>query len=200
MGWFDYEGKPNGEGGVTECSEPNVAETKDGRVLFFVRSPVGRIVHTYSSDGGELWLAVRPTDLNSSSSPCRLRRIPRTGDLLCVWNQVSPEENEHGWRRNRLSAALSQDDGMTWGYFKTLELSAGLEDIDRIEPKLPIKWSRCGSKLKSLPPDKAIFTYPNVCVASDKVYIMYHRTWYDEGKGKTEQVMRIYPPEYFYQK
>ena len=200
MGWFDYEGTPNGEGGVTECSEPNVAETKDGRVLFFARSPTGRIVYSYSSDGGELWLAVRPTELNSSSSPNRLRRIPQTGDLLCVWNQVSPEENEYGWRRHRLSAAISQDDGATWGHFKTLELSAGLEDIDRLEAKLPIKWSRAGSNRKSLPPDKAEFTYPNVCFAGDKVYIMYHRAWRESGEGrKVEQVMRIYPVEYFYQ-
>ncbi len=199
MGWFDYEGTPNGEGGVTECSEPHVAETKDGRVLFFARSPTGRIVYSYSSDGGELWLAVRPTELNSSSSPNVLRRIPQTGDLLCVWNQVSPEENEYGWRRNRFSAAISRDDGATWENFKTLELSAGLDDIDRLEPTLPIKWSRVGSNSKPLPPDRAIFTYPNVCFAGDKVYIMYHRAWYEEDGRKVEQVMRIYPVEYFYQ-
>ena len=201
MGWFDYEGIPNGEGGITECSEPHVAETKDGRVLFFARSPTGRIVYSYSSDGGELWLAVRPTELNSSSSPNVLRRIPQTGDLLCVWNQVSPEENEYGWRRNRLSAAISQDDGATWDHFKTLELGDGLEDVDRLEAKLPIKWSRVGSNPKSLPPGSATdFTYPNVCFASDKVYIMYHRAWQEPGEGrKVEQVMRIYPLEYFYQ-
>ena len=200
MGWFDYEGTPNGEGGVTECSEPNVAETEDGRVLFFARSPTGRIVYSYSSDDGEIWLAVRPTELNSSSSPNRLRRIPQTGDLLCVWNQVSPEENEYGWRRNRFSAAISQDNGETWGHFKALELSAGLEDIDRLEAKLPIKWSRVGSNPKSLPADSAIFTYPNVCFAGDKVYIMYHRAWQEPGEGrKVESVMRIYPLDYFYQ-
>jgi len=199
MGWFDYEGTPNGEGGVTECSEPNVAETKDGRVLFFARSPTGRIVYSYSSDGGETWLAVRPTELNSSSSPNRLRRIPQTGDFLCVWNQVSPEENEYGWRRNRLSAAISRDDGATWENFKTLELSAGLDDIEHLEPTLPIKWSRVGSNPKPLPADSAIFTYPNVCFAGDKVYIMYHRAWHEEDGRKVEQVMRIYPVEYFYQ-
>ncbi len=195
MGWFDYEGIPNGEGGVTECSEPHVAETKDGRVLFFARSPTGRIVYSYSSDGGEIWTAVRPAELNSSSSPNVLRRIPQTGDLLCVWNQVSPEENEYGWRRNRLSAAISRDDGATWDHFKTLELSAGLDDVDRLEPTLPIKWSRVGSNPKPLPDDSAIFYYPNVCFAGDKVYIMYQRT----GQGVSESVMRIYPVDYFYQ-
>jgi len=28
---------------------------------------------------------------------------------------------------------------------------------------------------------------------------MYHRAWYEEDGRKVEQVMRIYPVEYFYQ-
>ena len=39
MGWFQA-----GMTGVTPCDEPCVAETKDGRVLFFARSTIGRIV------------------------------------------------------------------------------------------------------------------------------------------------------------
>jgi len=199
MGWFGPDGEPNGQLGITACDEPSVAETKDGRVLFFGRSAVGRIVYSYSSDGGEVWDAVRPTELVSCYSPNRLRAIPATGDLICVWNQVSPEENEYGWRRRRLSAAISQDSGETWGHFKTLELSTGLEDIDRIEPTLPIYWTRVGSQPKPVPPDAALFHYPNVKFAGDKVYIMYARVGVVEGKSQNQAVMRIYPLEYFYQ-
>ena len=50
MGWFDENGTPNGRGGVTCVDEPSVAETKDGRLLLFARSTVGRIVYSYSED------------------------------------------------------------------------------------------------------------------------------------------------------
>ena len=199
MGWFGPDGEPNGGLGITACDEPSVAETKDGRALFFGRSAVGRIVQSYSSDGGETWTAVRPTELVSCYSPCRLRRIPKTGDLICVWNQISPEENEYGWRRRRLSAAISEDSGKTWGHFKTLEVSAGLDDVPRIEPKLPIGWSRVGSHPKPLPEDAAIFDYPNVCFAGDKVFVLYSRGWRESGKWQREQVMRICPVEWFYE-
>ena len=198
MGWFGPDGEPNGQLGITACDEPSVAETKDGRVLFFGRSAVGRLIYSYSSDGGETWTAVRPTPLVSCYSPCRLRRVPSTGDLICVWNQVSPEENEYGWRRRRLSAAISRDSGKTWVNFRTLELSAGLEDVARIEPKLPIYWVRAGSQSKPLPEDAALFSYPNVRFAKDSVFIMYNRQWLEAGKWVSEAVLRVYPVDYFY--
>ena len=115
MGWFDEHGIANGYGGISACDEPSVAETADGRLLFFARSTVGRIVASSSSDGGERWTAVRPTELAASYSPPRLRRIPATGDLICVWNQVSREEIRRGHRRGRLSAAISRDSGRVLG-------------------------------------------------------------------------------------
>ena len=198
MGWFGPNGEPNGGLGITACDEPSVAETKDGQVLFFGRSAVGRIVQSYSPDGGETWSAVKPTELVACYSPCRLRRIPKTGDLVCVWNQISTDENEYGWRRRRLSAAISTDSGKTWSHFKTLEVSAGLDDVDRIEAKLPLHWSRVGSRSKPLPDDAALFHYPNVRFAKDKVFIMYTRQWKESGKWTSEQVMRIYPVSWLY--
>ena len=56
MGWFDAHGVANGYGGVSACDEPGVAETADGRLLFFARSTVGRIVASSSSDGGARYL------------------------------------------------------------------------------------------------------------------------------------------------
>ena len=91
-----------------------------------------------------------------------------------------------------------------------------MEDVDRIQPEYPIrhvgrKWS--DSDLLS---ELAIFRYVNICFAKDKVYVMYAREWF-EGVGKTdlrvfedvkvgksarkkrvEQVLRIYPMDYFY--
>lgn len=204
MGWFDAQGLPTGYGGVTPCVEPTVAETNDGRVLLFARSTVGRIVYSYTSDGGETWSAVLPTELAASNSPPRLRRIPQTGDLLCVWNQVSREEIRRGYRRGRLSAAISQDSGRTWGHFQTIELSQGLEERDRIPPEYPIQMVRARDDVGQLPDGYAYFHYPTVCLTADKVFIMYLRATPAAGIAegvsfRQEQVMRIYPLEWFYQ-
>ena len=213
MGWFDAHGVPNGQGGVTACDEPSVAETNDGRVLFFGRSTVGRIVSSSSSDNGETWSAVRPTDLPASYSPPYLTRIPSTGDLLCVWNQVSREEIRRGYRRNRLSAAVSKDCGFSWENFKTIEVSAGIEDIDRVPPEFPVTPVVGMRHVGAIPDDFSIFRYQNVCFAQDKVYLLYVREWFELEEASDvrfedaephkvvqgrEQVMRIYPLEYFY--
>ena len=79
-------------------------------------------------------------------------------------------------------------------------LAAGRGEVpDRIHPTLPIYWTRPGSQPKPLPADEALFDYPNVCFAGDKVYIMYGRAWPEEGQWKRESVLRIYPLEWFYQ-
>ncbi len=213
MGWFDHDGVPNGKGGMTACDEPQVVECADGRVVFMARSTVGRLVHCYSSDGGATWSAVRPTDLAACYSPCRLARVPGTGDLLLVWNQVNSAEIRRGYRRGRLSAAISTDSGATWKNFKTIEVSAGLDDVPRviceqeIKPVVGMPW------VGRIPDDYARFYYPYLDIAAGKVFIRYGRGWYEEVegeavgpgeralevKGSGERVMRIYPLEYFYE-
>jgi len=196
IGWFDYKGIPNGDAGMTSCDEPSVAETADGRVLFFARSQVGRIVYSYSRDKGKTWTAVRPTDLASSYSPCRLRRIPKTGDLMCVWNQVSAEEIERGDWRARLSVAISKDSGATWSHFKNIFVAEGMDKVARIAPEFPIKWRRVGSRKGRR--SKCEYTYPNVRFAGDKVYVFCKRRRYLKKGRVGNMVMRIYPLKWFY--
>lgn len=205
MGWFDSHGIPNGYSGITACDEPSVAETKDGRTLFFARSTVGRIVQSYSRDAGVTWTAVRPNALAASYSPPRLVSIPDTGDLMCVWNQVSREEIRQGYRRGRLSVAISEDSGASWKNFRAVEVSAGLEDVDRILTEAPITPVIGLPDVGQIPDDFAVFRYPNVCFAKGKVYIMYAREWFfadaenpGEVKMKAEVVLRIYSLDYFY--
>ena len=203
MGWFGTDGAPTaGDGWVTDCDEPCVAESAQGEVLFFARSTVGRIVQSVSRDAGVTWTPVTPTGLAGSYAPARLVRIPRTGDLMCVWNQVGNEENRRGYRRGRLSAAMSQDGGLTWGCFKTLELSEGLEDVTRVATE-PIEMVVRSRKQVLLPHNWAYFHYPNACFAGDKVYIMYSRGGpllgvAERNLNKQEQVLRIYPLDWFY--
>jgi len=203
MGWFGTDGAPTtGDGWVTDCDEPCVAETAKGEVLFFARSTVGRVVQSVSRDRGVTWTPVAPTDLAGSYAPARLVRIPKTGDLMCVWNQVSNEENRRGYRRGRLSAAISRDGGLTWGRFKTIELSEGLEDVARVQTER-IEMVVRSRKEVLLPDNWAYFHYPNACFAADNVYIMYSRGGpllgiAERDLNKQEQVLRIYPLEWFY--
>ena len=214
MGWFDAEGIPNGRGGITAVDEPSVAECADGRVMLMARSTVGRLVQSASEDGGQTWTPILPSDLASSYSPPRLRRIPSTGDLLCVWNQVSRDEIKRGYRRGRLSAVISRDSGASWERFKTIEVSEGMEDMERVVPQEPITPVVGLPELGTLPEGFATFDYPNVWFANDKVYLTYHRSWVEvdedageavtlgERKGRArkprEMVLRIYPLAAFY--
>ncbi len=204
MGWFDFEGIPNGNCGQTSCYEPAIVEAHGGGALLVARSTVGRVVQSYSPDGGEQWYAVRPMELASSESPAGVVRIPQTGDLLIVWNQVSREEIRRGYRRGRLSAAISKDGGHSWENFKTLELSEGLEDIDRIPPEYPIQMVRARDWVGPLPDDWAWFHYPDVDIVGDKAFVRYLRGYpllgvAEQNLKKQEAVMRIYPLEWFYQ-
>ena len=148
-----------------------------------------------------------------------LVRIPSTGDLLCVWNQVSGEEIRRGWHRGRLSLAISKDSGLTWENFKTLELQDGMDDVARVAPEFPIAREVQGRPgLGRLVDGYAQFGYPNVDFVDDQVIIRYYRrwvvgtpdatkrTWADYEKQKkqlpyqTDGVLRIYPLEWFYER
>ena len=203
MGWFDTKGEPNGMAGINPVGESSIAELSDGRVLLFGRSVVGRLVSSDSADGGESWSALLPTELASSGSPPRLRRIPGTNDLLCVWNQVSAEEIRRGYRRGRLSSAISKDSGATWESFKTIEVCDGLECLDRVQPDPDVQMIRGRKNVGTLPDGYAFYHYPNVCFAEGKVYILYSRGYPEMGVAETllhkqDKVLRIYPVEWFY--
>jgi hypothetical protein len=223
FGWFDQRGVPNGEGGILDVYEPTAAQCKDGRVLMFARSKAGRLVQSYSPDGGPTWNSVLPTELASSQSPPMLVRIPSTGDLLCVWNQVSGEEINRGFLRGRLSAAISKDSGLTWAHFKTLERMEGMSEADWIAPEYPIpRVTRARPGIGALPEGFAMFSYSNVDIAGGRVFVRYGRSWPVERPGNWpkadpknmplrwsdyeqrgadmtgEAVLRIYPLEWFY--
>jgi len=204
MGWFDFQGIPNGYCGQTACFEPTIAQAKDGHVLVIARSTVGRLVQSFSTDEGEHWTAVVPSDLPSSESPGIMAGLPETGDLLIVWNQVSREEIRRGYRRGRLSSAISRDGGHSWGNFKTLELSEGLEEIDRVQPEYPIQMVRARDWCGPLPDGWAYFHYANLDVVGDSAMLRYLRGGpllgvAEQNLHKQESVMRIYPVDWFYE-
>ncbi len=117
--------------GSYAMGEPAVVQLKDGRLLMLGRTNVGRFFKSYSDDRGETWHEPAATDLACPPSPCTIKRIPKTGDLLVIWNQVSRWESMQGLFRHRLSCAVSSDEGETWHHHRNLE---SLDDTTHVEP------------------------------------------------------------------
>ena len=113
-------------------AEPTVVELKDGRVAMYIRTTSGNIHIALSEDRGENWRLHKgaPPDMaghpdagpNAAYSPCMVKRVPSTGDLLLVWNNNRV--------RTPLTAAISGDEGETWRHFRNLE------EMDGWPPKL----------------------------------------------------------------
>jgi sialidase-1 len=116
--------------GLYGAGEPALVELKDGSVMMFLRTSLMRVFRSLSPDGGNTWLEPEPTPLVSPPAPTSLGRIPSTGDLLVIWQQVSNYEGMIGLYRHRLTAAISKDDGKTWQNHRNLE---SLDDTAVIE-------------------------------------------------------------------
>lgn len=119
------------------AQEPGVVELKDGRILLWVRTDLGRIYKSYSSDRGQTWSELVPMNVESPLSPQSIKRHPRTKDLVLVWNRSKD-------RRWPLAAAVSKDEGDTWTNMKILD-----ETPDVTFSYTSIEWLK----------DRALFTY-----------------------------------------
>jgi hypothetical protein len=173
--------------GSFTMGESTVIELNDGRVLKLGRTNLGRFFQSMSDDRGETWNEAEPTDLACCASPCNISRIPSTGDLLVIWNQISKWETMTGLYRHRLSCAISSDEGKTWRNHRNLE---SLDDTTYIEPgpmevdiigkfHQPVdrdRYHRAPGPLRCNQPtctyigDKVVITY-GYCVFGDKSVI-----------------------------
>ena len=119
---------------VNDCDglqEPGVVELKTGKLLMWMRSSLGSQLFSYSSDKGITWTAPIPSVIISPLSPMSLKRIPATNDLLAIYNDSSPRyayvRHDPGnnpsdiGERTPLIAAISKDEGKTWGNHTVLE-------------------------------------------------------------------------------
>lgn len=112
------------------CHEPTIVELKDGRLYCLLRNTNECQYYSISEDGGDHWSKPAPTTLASPESPALLRRIPATGDLLVIWNNVASKAN---WPRIPLTAAISKDEGKTWINYRDID---NREDRDAAYPSL----------------------------------------------------------------
>ena len=101
--------------------EPGVVELKDGRVMMFVRSDAGSQQVAHSADGGDTWSKLKSSTMISPLTPASIERIPKTGDLLLVWNNHTNIAPKLRGKRTPLDIAISRDEGKTWGNVKTID-------------------------------------------------------------------------------
>jgi len=215
--WSRSEGgimiwRQEGYGGMWPCDEPSVIETKKGELLLFCRTTLGRIYTSRSGPAEELKSSGQvlrftpaqrfdhplPTPLASSYSPCAVARIPKSGDLLIVWNQVSGDEIRAGYRRGRLSAAISKDDGRTWGNYRTID-TAVLPPAGRVEPDSEPQMARGLDYVGVLPDDYGGIDYATFSFVDDTVFLFFQRSAVNRRAGDvTGNRFRVLPLSWFY--
>ena len=100
--------------------EPGVIELKNGRLMLFCRTESGTQYTCYSSDQGENWSNLKPSNIKSPLSPASIERIPQTGDLMLVWNNNYKPIHDGG-KRTPLNLAISKNEGTTWEKIKPIE-------------------------------------------------------------------------------
>ena len=81
-----------------------------------MRRGIGGQYESLSKDGGQSWSEPVPTPLVGTAAPVSISRVPKTGDLLAVWNR-----NLGAAHRNPLTAALSKDEGETRIHVRNIE-------------------------------------------------------------------------------
>ncbi len=98
--------------------EPSIVELKDRRLMCVLRTTTGRLYRAYSSDQGVHWTKPESTQFPAPDAEPLITRIPTTGDLMVIWDNVESRSN---WPRTPLSVAISGDEGETWGNYHDID-------------------------------------------------------------------------------
>jgi predicted neuraminidase len=102
--------------------QPSIAQTKAGELVAYMRDngPAPHMLHvSRSRDDGRTWSTVRDTDLPNPGSAADIVTL-KNGHWALISN-----DTERG--RNRLSVALSEDEGASWRWKRTIELDESAE-------------------------------------------------------------------------
>jgi acyl-CoA thioesterase-1 len=91
--------------------EGTVLEKQNGDLKLLLRVPHGCFYETTSKDGVK-WSASFPSTVEASDSPGMMVRLA-SGRVALVWNRYRDPVKKLG-RREQLSIAFSENDGLTW--------------------------------------------------------------------------------------
>jgi hypothetical protein len=103
--------------------EPGLVELVDGRILQIIRTQMGRIWHSVSSDQGATWTEAEPWTVEAPEAPSTLVQIPNSNELLLIYNPDVQMSENHLGPRTPLVATLSSDEGQSWSEPKLIEES-----------------------------------------------------------------------------
>jgi hypothetical protein len=181
-----------GRDGYYSFEEPCIEELHDGRLIMLGRTELGRQFISYSKDAGVSWSEPQPTPLASAYAPALLARIPKSKDLLAIWNQASPKEILSGLHRHRLSCAISSDGGKSWKHFRNLE---SLDQTTYVEPP-PIKVYRMQKYRYAEGPTR--ICYPSIAFLGDEAVICYDYGVMKKGKEQHGTKLVVVPLTWFY--
>lgn len=76
--------------------EPGLVELADGRILMCIRTRSKSQYFSWSSDQGETWTQPEPSQLDSPLSPALIKRLPKSDQLLVVWNPLNSSMTRTG--------------------------------------------------------------------------------------------------------
>ncbi len=107
--------------------EPHVEEVGTDRLLMVMRTQMGAVYRADSRDGGKTWSKATSLGIEAPESCPELVKVPKTGDLLLIWNgsKFDPKWASHFGKRTPLSSAISKDGGKTWSKPRHVETDPG---------------------------------------------------------------------------
>ena len=156
------------------AEEPGVVELENGSLLAMLRNRLGRVYRSISTDRGETWSDAEPTELPAPASANCIKRIPKTGDLLFIWNNsepyylTRPGSKQTNRPRHPLSAAISRDEGQTWQDIKNIEHHTGHD-----------------------------LSCPSLAFVGDEALVAYYKRPENPTPG-TDVVLKIFKTDWFY--
>ncbi|HME55751.1 MAG TPA: sialidase family protein [Candidatus Lokiarchaeia archaeon] len=111
--------------------QPTVVEKRDGTLWALMRAsrPLGKMYQTTSTNGGETWSSAIPYILPNPGGGFHMMRL-QSGNLAIIYNHAPVPEENHGFARNPLSVAISEDDGETWAYRRNI-MEAHDDDVNQ---------------------------------------------------------------------
>lgn len=128
--------------------EPSLAEANDGSINMVMRTQLGNVYYSKSSDGGRSFSEAKPTVLESPESCPYILSVPDTDVQLVIWNNSKYDVNfGHFGKRSPLTIAISRDGLKTFTDYFDIETA----------------------------PDHA-FTNPTVTVISNGLYVLNYWT------------------------
>ncbi|MBD3350199.1 MAG: hypothetical protein GF364_01810 [Candidatus Lokiarchaeota archaeon] len=105
--------------------QPTLIERMDGSLIALMRAkrPLGKMYYTESFDDGKSWSNAKPYILPNPGGGFHWLRL-QSGSIAIIYNHA-PVLPDHGFERNPLSVALSEDDGKSWTYRRNIMEAKG---------------------------------------------------------------------------